>query len=116
MATKCRQSSYLYRCNSLQLRVLHRRKRGFTEGNFSLGAGDFLGEMSFFDSEPRSARAVAHEDVKLLEIGNEDFKNHLERRSDVALKFLWGFSRTLSKRVRETNAKFSSLFAISRVF
>ena len=81
-----------------------------------LGAGDFLGELSFFDSEPRSARAVAHEDVKLLEIGNEDFKNHLERRSDVALKFLWGFSRTLSKRVRETNAKFSSLFAISRVF
>ena len=36
MAIKCRQSSYLYRCNSLQLRVLHRRKRGFTEGNFSL--------------------------------------------------------------------------------
>ena len=36
MAPKCRQSSYLYRCNSLQLRVLHRRKRGFTEGNFSL--------------------------------------------------------------------------------
>ena len=51
-----------------------------------LGAGDFLGEMSFFDNEPRSARAVAHEDVKLLEIGNEDFKNHLERRSEVAFE------------------------------
>ncbi len=37
MAPKYRRSSYLYRCNSLQLRVLHRRKRGFTEGNFSLG-------------------------------------------------------------------------------
>ena len=72
--------------------------------------------MSFFDNEPRSARAVAHEDVKLLEIRNEEFKNHLERRSEVALKFLWGFSRTLSKRVRETNDKFSALFAISRVF
>jgi len=81
-----------------------------------LGAGEFLGEMSFFDNEPRSARAVAHEDVKLLEIGNDDLKDHLERRSEVALKFLWGFSRTLSKRVRETNEKFSSLFAISRVF
>ena len=40
MAPKCRQSSYLYRCNSLQLRVLHRRKRGFTEGNFSLAAAE----------------------------------------------------------------------------
>jgi len=81
-----------------------------------LGAGDFLGEMSFFDDEPRSARAVAHEDAKLLELSNQLLKEHLERRPDVALKFLWGFARTLSQRVRDTNRKFSSLFAISRVF
>ncbi len=81
-----------------------------------LGAGDFLGEMSFFDDEPRSARAVAHEDAKLLEIRNQALKEHLERRPDVALKFLWGFARTLSHRVRDTNEKFSALFAISRVF
>ena len=81
-----------------------------------LGAGDFLGEMSFFDDEPRSARAVAHEDAKLLEIRNQALKDHLERRPEVALKFLWGFARTLSRRVRETNDKFSALFAISRVF
>jgi len=81
-----------------------------------LGAGDFLGEMSFFDNEPRSARAVAHEDAKLLELSNQSLKEHLERQPDVALKFLWGFARTLSRRVRDTNKKFSSLFAISRVF
>ena len=81
-----------------------------------LGAGDFLGEMSFFDNEPRSARALAHEDAKLLELSNQSFKEHLERRPDVALKFLWGFARTLSQRVRDTNKKFSTLFAISRVF
>ena len=81
-----------------------------------LGAGDFLGEMSFFDNEPRSARALAHEDAKLLELSNQSLKEHLERRPDVALKFLWGFARTLSHRVRDTNQKFSSLFAISRVF
>ena len=81
-----------------------------------LSAGDFLGEMSFFDDEPRSARAVAHEDAKLLEIRNQELKDHLERRPAVALKFLWGFARTLSQRVRDTNQKFSALFAISRVF
>ncbi len=81
-----------------------------------LGAGEFLGEMSFFDDEPRSARAVAHEDAKLLEIRNQALKTHLNERPAVALKFLWSFSRTLSKRVRDTNAKFSALFAISRVF
>lgn len=81
-----------------------------------LGAGDFLGEMSFFDDEPRSARAVAHDDAKLLQIGNRELKAHLDARPEVALKFLWGFARTLSRRVRETNDKFSALFAISRVF
>lgn len=81
-----------------------------------LGAGEFLGEMSFFDDEPRSARAVAHEDAKLLEIRNQALKTHLNERPAVALKFLWSFSRTLSKRVRDTNAKFSALFAIPRVF
>lgn len=81
-----------------------------------LGAGEFFGEMSFFDDEPRSARAVAHEGVKLLEIKNADLKAHLANRPEVALKFLWAFSRTLSQRVRDTNEKFSALFNISRVF
>jgi len=81
-----------------------------------LGAGDFLGEMSFFDDEPRSARAVAHENVTLLEILNQSLKDHLDRRPEVALKFLWAFARTLSQRVRDTNEKFTALFAISRVF
>lgn len=81
-----------------------------------LGAGEFFGEMSFFDDEPRSARAVAQEGVKLLELRNADLKGHLASRPDVALKFLWAFARTLSQRVRDTNDKFSALFTISRVF
>jgi len=81
-----------------------------------LGAGDFLGEMSFFDDEPRSARAIAHDPAKLLEIRNQAMTDQLERRPEVALKFLWAFARTLSQRVRDTNEKFSALFAISRVF
>ncbi|HLE70965.1 MAG TPA: cyclic nucleotide-binding domain-containing protein [Vicinamibacteria bacterium] len=81
-----------------------------------LGAGEFFGEMSFVDDDPRSARAVAHEGAKLLELKNADLKSHLATRPEVALKFLWAFSRTLSQRVRDTNAKFSTLFTISRVF
>ncbi|HEY7819784.1 MAG TPA: cyclic nucleotide-binding domain-containing protein [Vicinamibacteria bacterium] len=81
-----------------------------------LGAGEFFGEMSFFDDSPRSARAIAHENAKLLEVRNADLKSHLESRPQVALKFLWAFSRTLSQRVRDTNEKFSTLFAIARVF
>jgi CRP/FNR family transcriptional regulator, cyclic AMP receptor protein len=81
-----------------------------------LGAGEFFGEMSFFDDHPRSARAIAHDRAKLLEVRNADLKSHLETRPEVALKFLWAFARTLSQRVRDTNDKFSALFTISRVF
>jgi len=81
-----------------------------------IGPGDFLGEMSFFNEEQRSARAVAQDDAQLLELRNADLRSHLETRPDVALRFLWAFCRTLSQRVRETNEKFSALFAISRVF
>jgi CRP-like cAMP-binding protein len=81
-----------------------------------LGPGEFLGEMSFFNAEPRSARAIAQEDAQLLELHNADLRNHLEGRPDVALRFLWAFCHTLSQRVRETNEKFTALFAISRVF
>jgi CRP-like cAMP-binding protein len=72
--------------------------------------------MSFFDDDARSARAVVHADAKLLEIRNQALKTHLNERPAMALKFLWSFSRTLFKRVRDTNAKFSALFVISQVF
>ena len=81
-----------------------------------IGPGDFLGEMSFFNEEQRSARAVAQEDAQLLELRNAALRSHLETRPDVALRFVWAFCHTLSQRVRETNEKFSALFAISRVF
>lgn len=81
-----------------------------------LEAGEFFGEMSFFDEEPRSARAVAQGPTQLLMMRNADLKLFLDDRPDVAIRFLWSFCRTLSQRVRDTNSKFSTLFAISRVF
>jgi hypothetical protein len=34
----------------------------------------------------------------------------------VAAKFLWAFSRTLAGRLRDSNQKISSLFAITKEF
>jgi len=39
--------------------------------------GEYLGEMLLIDSQPRSASIKAIGDVKLLEIGDEDFKQHI---------------------------------------
>ena len=81
-----------------------------------LRAGDFFGEMSFFDELPRSARAVANARCHLLEIENSTLKAHFEEHPEVALRFLTAFGQTLSLRIRETNNKFSSLFTIARIF
>jgi CRP-like cAMP-binding protein len=79
-----------------------------------LGAGEFFGEMSFFDDDPRSARAVAHEGAKLLEVKNAELKSLLANRPDVAPVPL-ASPRTLSQRVR-TRTRNSPLSSPSRVF
>jgi hypothetical protein len=40
----------------------------------------------------------------------------MESLPTLCAKFLWAFSRTLATRLRESNQKISSLFAIAREF
>jgi CRP-like cAMP-binding protein len=39
-----------------------------------MSAGDFFGEISLIDGEPRSATVAATEDVTLLEVSSDDFR------------------------------------------
>jgi len=65
-----------------------------------LGPGDFFGEMSLIDHEPRSATIRATTDVTTLSISSWDFLALLERHWDLTQKLLV----TLSQRVRERDA------------
>jgi len=49
-----------------------------------LGEGDFFGEMSLIDEEPRSAHVIAMEDSNLLVIRREDFQALLLDLADEA--------------------------------
>jgi CRP-like cAMP-binding protein len=66
----------------------------------SLGPGDFFGEMSLLDQQPRSATIRATSDVTALAIASWDFLTLLERHWDLTQKLLV----TLSQRVRERDA------------
>ena len=81
-----------------------------------LGPGEFFGEMEFFDGAPSSANAVAHTECEVLSIPHAEIESLMTAHPDVAVKFLWAFARTLASRLRETNQKMATLFAISRVF
>src|SRR2546427_10885060 len=66
-----------------------------------LSEGDFFGEMSLIDEEPRSAHVIAMEDSNLLVIRREDFQVILQQSPGIALALL----RELSRRLRRVDEK-----------
>ena len=61
-----------------------------------LRPGDFFGEMSLLDGEPRSATIVATTDLRLLIVDRSDFWRLLEETPDLFRRML----TILSRRVR----------------
>jgi uncharacterized membrane protein len=68
-----------------------------------LSRGQFFGELSLFDQQPRSASAVATTDCVLLELGHATLGDYIEQRPRAAMAIL----RTISNRLRETNTLLS---------
>ena len=73
-----------------------------------LGPGDFFGEMSLFDSAPRSATVQALEDCQLLRLGKKEFLALVARHHEVAMALMGG----LIARLRGANEKIESLAVI----
>lgn len=68
-------------------------------------AGDFFGEMSLLDDEPRSANVIAAEDSRLLVLERRAFAEHLQRHPATALKVL----AEMSRRLRRADAVIGNL-------
>jgi CRP-like cAMP-binding protein len=60
-----------------------------------LRGGDFFGEMSLLDRQPRSANVVAVEDADLLSLDRDAFEKHLSAHPSTALAILAEMSRRL---------------------
>ena len=60
-----------------------------------LRAGDFFGEMSLLDRQPRSANVVAVEDSELFTLDREAFQTHLTQHPSTAMAILAEMSRRL---------------------
>ena len=78
------------------------------------GPGDLLGDLSFLDGEPRSATAMAVEDVRAVVLSSAEFRSFLEAWPHAALLLL----QMLSRRLRESDAKlleFTAYDSVGRV-
>lgn len=64
-----------------------------------MGPGDFFGEMSLLDGNPRSADAIAKVDSRLAVLPRDDFRSFLRKNPDIAL----GILTALTHRLRRTD-------------
>jgi CRP/FNR family cyclic AMP-dependent transcriptional regulator len=67
--------------------------------------GDFFGEMSLLDNEPRSATVIADTPSRLLVLSRRDFQAHLESHPRTALRVL----QEVSRRLRRADAVIGNL-------
>lgn len=84
--------------------VLKERRRG-TIIVFTLGPGEFFGEMSLFDKQPRSASVIASEPCELLLLKGNDFMACLSQSPPMAATVM----RELVRRLRAADERISSL-------
>jgi CRP-like cAMP-binding protein len=71
----------------------------------TMGNGDFFGEMSLIDDEPRSAHVIAMENSRLLVLRRDDFHRCLDTTPRIAL----GLLLALSKRLRQADSQIGGL-------
>lgn len=64
-------------------------------------SGELVGELSFLDSEPRSATVKAVSHTELIEIPEEIFEGVFKNQP----KWLESLVKTLAERLRKTNAR-----------
>ena len=67
--------------------------------------GDFFGEMSVLDHEPRSADVVAVSDVEVFRIDMEELYTLFAESVDMQVVILTNMARTLSRRLRRANMR-----------
>lgn len=67
----------------------------------TLKEGEFFGEMSLFDNNPRSATVKAIGDIKLLEINQKNFLKKISKDPSLAFRIL----EKMSQRIRITDEK-----------
>jgi len=70
-----------------------------------LGVGEYFGELSLIDDQPRSAHVIAMEESALLVLRRDDFRRRVESSPGVA----WALLQELSRRLRRADEKIGTL-------
>lgn len=72
-------------------------------------AGNFLGEMSIFDSSARSATCVPKCDTTVLSLKSDDFYKFLKDKPEAGISIMHSMLKTITKRLQDTGAFLSDM-------
>lgn len=95
----------LYTVDTGQVKVVRVGEDGREVILSILRGGDFFGEMSLIDDQPRSAHVIAIQDANLLVLRREEFQQLLAEMPSIAL----GLLKALSRRLRRADDKIGDL-------
>lgn len=104
----------MYFIESGKVLISKKGRAGQTQGITILSSGDFFGEMSLLESQPRSASAMTLEDTQVISISGKNFFTWLRRDPKKTLLILINGLRTVSERLRETTGELTSLHSLGQ--
>ncbi len=96
----------LYILKSGSVRILQANSPDRAEKELGIMyAGDVLGEMALLDDLPRSASAIAVDDVEAVLLPVWEFRSILRNHPDISVKLL----SVLSRRLRKAEARYQDM-------
>lgn len=87
-----------------QVRI-HKNVREIETTLIVLGPGEFFGEMSILNNEPRSASATIEEPAKLLVIDPKTFEAMVRGNAEIAIRLI----KKLSQRLKDADEQIENL-------
>lgn len=91
------------------VRILLPLTNGTTRHVTTFSRGDFFGDMSFLDREPRSADAIAAEEVELFRLSRDRFDHLTAPYPEIAVLFFSRLAFEISHRLRVNIKELKSL-------
>lgn len=97
-----------------EVRISQRADADSEEALIILKKGDLFGEMALLEDLPRSATAIAHTPVILLEITRKKFVDFIKTDYKSGVGILWRLARILSARLREADQKLKAFISLTK--
>jgi CRP-like cAMP-binding protein len=81
-------------------------------GLAKLDQGDVFGELSIFDSEPRSAQVIAASDCELAKINGQKLIQFMNANPKLGYSIIHGFFMNLSAELRQSNLRTQTILQL----